>query len=164
MKKHHIIPLFVLALLLVVTGCKKRKARKTLLGEWNIVFYDIRIFDECLGFENTFAGASRTYGRAEFEKGRFWLACKFDDDDGVEDDFQCIPEYEHSGEWKVTGHDRELLIEHQYKLELHGHIWDLVFQDEQRAYVKANGSQDMISLNTTFPNGDEMYLELIRDE
>lgn len=164
MKTHRITPLFVFTLsLLLLAGCKKHKARKTLVGNWNVVFYDATLYDECQGFENTFVGGSRIYGNAEFEKGRFSLSYRFDDEADVDDDPQCIPEYNEAGEWKVTSHDQELLVMHLYKIELDGHTWDLVFEESQRTYVKADGNQGMISLSTSFENGDEVYLGLVRE-
>jgi len=142
-----------------LSSCSKQQARKTLVGMWSVEYYDVRVSDPCLDDSGPFVGASRSYGNAVFEKDQFTLNFKLDDDNSS----VCIPEFNFSGDWKVTGHEREFLIEHAYKVELDGNEWDLIFEDQERSHVKANQEQDIISLSTSFSNGDMVYLQLIRE-
>ena len=48
-------------------------------------------------------------------------------------------------------------------MELDGNEWDLIFEDQERSHVKANQEQDIISLSTSFSNGDIVYLQLFRE-
>lgn len=156
---NRILTLSLIAIIaLGMGGCKKRKARKTMTGSWEITEYEGYFEDACDGGTYYDWDFDENFGTVVFDKKTVVMNYEL-----FEDDDNCYTESSStlSGDYKVTDHDRELLVLHTYDVDINGDLWQVRFEDDFSAASKADG-QDIMILEKVLNPEESIWLRMLR--
>jgi|GEM_PF-3049695 len=153
----------ILCLAFTVTSCKKRKARKTLQGTWEIIFYDGYFDNTCSGeIDNLYEYSDDGFGTLTFENKNYTMNLDIDYVSGGSLECYELEEYVSSGTFNVKDHTRDLVVINRYEVIIGSRTWICEFEGEFSTTEKADGSQDRIRLDSDLTNRGDINLYLQR--
>ncbi len=135
--------LFMLSMAALVIGCAKGKAKNTLVGDWTVIDYEINDENLCSGQQEYNWGSTGDLGEVTFTKKDFTASINLYD--SWYDSTCYVSPFPASGDFKVTSHDRQLLLLHEYQMEVDGDRWYLYFDE---GLNKADGSNDIVTISS----------------
>ena len=127
-------------------------------GSWEINDYEGYFEDDCNGGTTYDWNYDGPYGTIVFDKKTVVMNYEL-----FEDEDDCYPQSSStlSGDYKVTDHERELLVLHTYDVEINGEMWQVRFEDDFSAASKADG-QDIMILEKVLSPEESIWLRLFR--
>lgn len=158
MKTIRLSTLAVLFLVMVFASCKKREAKRELIGNWTVTGYTGVLVNDCSGDGESFDIDGEIFGAVTFHRSKMRR-----DYDLVNDTADCyvFGDADDLVKWKVIDYSEQLFIAHQYTLDIDGLSWNLFFGDE--AVGEEPVDQEVIYLSHLSNEGDAISIELTRD-
>ena len=149
--------LLILIISVVFVSCKKREAKRELIGNWTVTGYTGILVNDCSGDGESYDIDGDIFGAVTFDGQKMKRDYQL-----LSDSVECyvFAEADDLVRWKVIDYQEQLFIAHQYTLEIDGLSWNLFFGDE--AVGEEPVDQEVIYLSHLSNDGDAISLELTR--